>query len=50
MTSLRVHDLQTLVSLCVPGSPDIPSLRKNTGLSQAAFADSLGVQVGTIRN
>ena len=29
---------------------DVPGIRKRTGLSQSAFADSIGVPVATLRN
>lgn len=34
----------------VPASVDVGRIRVGTGLSQAAFARSIGVSVGTLRN
>jgi putative transcriptional regulator len=36
--------------LTIPDAIDVAAVRKKTGLSQAAFARRLGVQVSTIRN
>jgi putative transcriptional regulator len=36
--------------LTIPDTLDVAAVRKKTGLSQAAFARRIGVQVSTIRN
>jgi putative transcriptional regulator len=36
--------------LMIPDAIDVSAIRKKTGLSQAAFARRIGVQVSTIRN
>jgi putative transcriptional regulator len=36
--------------LTIPDSIDVAAVRKKTGLTQAAFARRIGVQVSTIRN
>jgi putative transcriptional regulator len=36
--------------LAIPDSIDVAAVRKKTGLTQAAFARRIGVQVSTIRN
>lgn len=38
---MRVH---------IPAEIDIAAIRAKNGLSQAAFADAVGVQIGTLRN
>lgn len=38
---MRVH---------VPAAMDVALIRKRTGLTQPAFADAIGVRLGTLRN
>lgn len=40
-TGTRVH---------LPKTLDVAEIRRGTGLSQPAFADTIGVSVGTLRN
>jgi putative transcriptional regulator len=43
-------DLSLGGGLRLPSAIDVASIRSKTGLSQAAFAQRIGVPVGTIRN
>jgi putative transcriptional regulator len=40
----------TGVKLHIPRSVDVSSVRRRTGLSQAAFSNRIGVSQGTLRN
>jgi putative transcriptional regulator len=44
------HDPQPQGQVQVPDGIDVVAIRQKAGLSQAAFANRIGVPVGTLRN